>query len=83
MRQNFGECTDPRRGNLGLGQDVNPLLGDDDVRVYYENAVKRGPGAFVETANGFADFETAMRRKLLRELTAQIMGGTVQKARGG
>ena len=27
-----------------------------------------GPGAFVETALGFEDFEAAMRRKLEREL---------------
>ncbi len=44
------------------------------VTSYFENTVKRGPGAFVETANGFADFEAAMRRKLVRELTAQIIG---------
>lgn len=68
------------------GVIVNGLViteGDDDVRLYYENTVKRGPGAFVETADGFADFESAMRRKLLRELTAQIMGGTAQGVSGG
>ena len=35
---------------------------------YYEAEVIRGPGAFVEAADDFADFERAMTRKLLREL---------------
>ena len=35
---------------------------------YYQAQVTRGPGAFVETADDFADFENAMTRKLLREL---------------
>jgi len=60
------------------GVVVNGLAiseGGDGLRRYYEETVKRGPGAFVETANGFADFEAAMRRKLLRELTSQVTGG--------
>ena len=28
----------------------------------------QGPGAFVEAITDYADFETAMKRKLLREL---------------
>ncbi|MEO0371947.1 MAG: DUF1194 domain-containing protein, partial [Pseudomonadota bacterium] len=35
---------------------------------YYEAYVLRGAGAFVEPAIDFQDFETAMRRKLMREL---------------
>lgn len=35
---------------------------------YYETRVIRGPGAFVEAADDFEDFENAMTRKLLREL---------------
>ncbi|MBE0414462.1 DUF1194 domain-containing protein, partial [Yoonia sp.] len=38
--------------------------------------VIRGPGAFVEIANGFDDYEAAMRRKLIRELSAQVIGRT-------
>jgi hypothetical protein len=30
--------------------------------------VLHGPGAFLETAAGFADYERAMKRKLVREL---------------
>lgn len=35
---------------------------------YYQGFVLRGPGAFAETATDYADFERAMRRKLLREI---------------
>lgn len=35
---------------------------------YYEAYVLRGFGAFTEAANDYADFERAMRRKLIREL---------------
>ena len=41
---------------------------------YYRREVVRGPGAFVEVAQGFEDYTRAMRRKLLRELTSQMMG---------
>jgi len=37
---------------------------------YYSNEVLHGPGAFVEIADGFADYANAMERKLLRELQA-------------
>jgi len=56
---------------------VNGLtIGDPDAErvtlqeliTYYETNVLRGPGAFVEAATGFEDFEQAMTRKLLREL---------------
>lgn len=42
---------------------------------YYQEFVVQGPGAFVETAVDYADFEQAMRRKLLREL------GVIQMSR--
>ena len=35
---------------------------------YYQQFVIQGPGAFVEAADDYEDFERAMRRKLLREL---------------
>ncbi len=41
---------------------------------FYKGQVIRGPGAFVEIANGFEDYERAMRRKLERELTPPVMG---------
>ncbi len=44
------------------------------IRSYYETQVIRGPGAFVEEANGYEDYARAMTRKLLRELRVQIIG---------
>ncbi len=41
---------------------------------FYRDQVIRGPGSFLEVANGFEDYENAMERKLIRELSAQIMG---------
>lgn len=51
---------------------------------FYKGQVIRGPGAFVEIANGFEDYERAMRRKLERELTPPVIGsfGAMQTARG-
>lgn len=41
---------------------------------FYKGQVIRGPGAFVEIAQGFEDYERAMRRKLERELTPPVLG---------
>ena len=64
---------------LVIGRNGNlpelPGPGDlDDLVAYFQENVIRGPGAFVETANGFADYEDAMRRKLLRELQSFAIG---------
>ena len=59
------------------GMTVNGLaiLGEDpDIFDYFVTEVIRGPGAFVEVANGYADFEAAMRRKLERELEGPVIG---------
>ncbi len=45
-----------------------------ELAAYYAAYVIRGPLAFVETAIGFADYENAMRRKLLRELAVLTIG---------
>ena len=58
---------------LAVGVD-EPVHGDirqaeiAALQAYFRSEVIHGPGAFVETALGYADFEDAMRRKLLREL---------------
>ncbi len=44
----------------------------EDLADWYRAAVIRGPGAFVERAEGFPDFARAMRRKLLRELARPL-----------
>lgn len=41
---------------------------------FYKSQVVYGPGAFVEIAQGFEDYERAMRRKLERELTPPVIG---------
>ncbi|MEO0484667.1 MAG: DUF1194 domain-containing protein [Pseudomonadota bacterium] len=55
------------------GGDIRQLeVGE--LSAYYNASVIYGPGAFVETALGFKDFERAMRRKLLRELEGPVFG---------
>ncbi len=41
---------------------------------FYRSEVLRGPGAFLEIAQGFEDYERAMRRKLERELSNMVIG---------
>ncbi len=48
--------------------------GDKDLFEFFRNDVIKGPGAFVEIARNYDDFERAMRRKLLRELRARVIG---------
>ena len=60
-----------RRDHPLVGITVNGLaIGATRVTLarYYQQYVIQGPGAFVEMATDYADFERAMRRKLLREL---------------
>jgi len=85
-----GENNDAEEPETALGParaaiTVNALaIGEraEDLRVYYLENVARGPGAFVEVARDHADFERAMRRKLVRELTeAQVSGRPDPRAR--
>ncbi|MBD3680091.1 MAG: DUF1194 domain-containing protein [Rhodobacteraceae bacterium] len=68
------------------GVTVNGLainVANEDVELYYLNELIRGPGAFVEVAEGFGDFERAMRRKLLRETQARVIGRLEDAGRPG
>ncbi len=61
------------------GITVNGLViggdaGTPAVLDYYRREVLRGPGSFLEIAEGFEDYERAMRRKLLRELETRAVG---------
>ncbi|WP_100368031.1 DUF1194 domain-containing protein [Yoonia maricola] len=59
------------------GVVVNGLViarDDRAVQDYFQTHVIRGPTAFIEVAQGFTDFENAMRRKLLREVFTQVLG---------
>ena len=55
-------------GSDRLGQTDRRQAEIADLWAYYTVEVIRGPGAFVEVALGFEDFENAMARKLLKEL---------------
>ena len=46
----------------------------EGVDLYYAEELLHGPGAFLEIANNYADFERVMRRKLERELGSFLMG---------
>jgi Ca-activated chloride channel family protein len=58
------------------GVTVNGLVikgaWPDPVEFYLSNVV-RGDGAFLETTENFADYADAIKRKLLRELTPQLV----------
>ena len=48
--------------------------GGLDLVPYFKAELIRGPGAFVEVAAGFEDFERAITRKLLKELRVMAIG---------
>ncbi|MEP0963128.1 MAG: DUF1194 domain-containing protein [Roseobacter sp.] len=52
---------------------ANPQI-DAELVTFYKTELIRGPGAFVEIADGFKDYEDAMRRKLMRELSLPLIG---------
>lgn len=63
-----------RRGVLD-GFTVNGLAirgSEPDPAEYYRRHLIHGPGAFVETADGYEDFPRAIVRKLVRELAAPL-----------
>ena len=74
--------------NFPLAQvTVNGLTiggAEDDLAGYYLRELIKGPGAFVEIALDFNDFERAMRRKLVRELETRAIGqAPLPAAHGG
>jgi hypothetical protein len=62
----------------GLVVEAGPFAGEVGLIPFYEDVVLRGPGSFLEVADGFLDYENTMRRKLLRELLAQVLGANEQ-----
>ena len=50
------------------------LTQNVDVLQYYQRNIVRGPGSFVISARGFEDFQTAMTKKLYREVNDIIFG---------
>lgn len=63
---------------LVIGVD-DPATGDirqaeiGELSSYFKAEVILGPDAFVQTALGFADYERAMREKLIRELEGLVL----------
>lgn len=59
----------------GIVVNALAISGEDDgLAAYYRDELIRGPGSFVEEARDYADFERAIRRKLLREIKATAVG---------
>ncbi|MGV6847024.1 MAG: DUF1194 domain-containing protein [Marinibacterium sp.] len=60
----------------GLVVNAGEFEAETGLIDFYRRDVLRGAGAFLEIANGFDDYERAMRRKLEREMRPRILGGT-------
>jgi hypothetical protein len=58
----------------GLVVNAADFEAETGLIAFYEAEVLHGPGAFLMVANGFDDYERAMRRKLERELTPPAIG---------
>lgn len=65
----------------GLVINAADFEGELFLIPFFENNVLHGPGAFLEIAQGFEDFERAMRRKLERELTSLQIGALERAVR--
>jgi hypothetical protein len=72
-RANDGVSPAPLRDALALaGVTINGLCvlhEEPDLVEYFQQEVIGGPGAFAAVCKDYKDFATAMRRKLLRELS--------------
>ncbi len=61
-----------------------PILEGDEAETlegWYRDHVIGGPGSFLLPASGFDDFERAMRRKFVVEISAATCGGCVREVR--
>ena len=67
----------------GLVVNGADFEGETDLIPFFEQQVIRGPGAFIEIANGFADYADAMERKLIRELQVLSIGGALTRVTSG
>ncbi|MEM9277944.1 MAG: DUF1194 domain-containing protein [Pseudomonadota bacterium] len=58
-----------------------PILGVDfpDLDTYYRENVITGPGAFVVKADNFEDFGRAIRQKLLREISSNVVRNEIPR----
>jgi hypothetical protein len=67
----------------GLAINAADFEAETGLIAFYQREVLYGPGAFLEIAQGFEDYERAMRRKLERELTPLVIGQSVQASGAG
>ena len=67
----------------GLVVNAADFEGEVGLIAFYRGEVIVGPGAFLIVADGFDDFERAMRRKLERELTPPSIGALEQDGDAG
>ena len=58
----------------GLVVNAADFEGEVGLIAFYQGQVLHGPGAFLIVADGFEDYERAMRRKLVRELEPPAIG---------
>ncbi|MGH1412800.1 MAG: DUF1194 domain-containing protein [Pelagimonas sp.] len=59
----------------GITVNALAILGaDPDVVDHFTYEVLRGPGAFIETSQGYSGYERAMTRKLYREIETRVVG---------
>ena len=72
----------PFHGVTVNGLVVDARTHDTEVSLvdFYTRQVLRGPGAFLEIATGFADYQRAMQRKLERELRPPSIGSVPRNA---
>ena len=74
----------PRRiadGLAAIGYTVNALVirgADPDPYPFFRDQVIAGPGAFVEIAESYDDYPSAILRKLLREVEAPVAVGLAE-----
>ena len=67
----------------GLVVNAAEFTSETQLIDFYRNEVLWGPGAFMEVAQGFEDYERAMRRKLERELTPPVIGALSDPRQAG
>ncbi|MEL6211812.1 MAG: DUF1194 domain-containing protein, partial [Pseudomonadota bacterium] len=58
----------------GLVINAAEFTSETTLIEFYQTQVLWGPGAFMEVAQGFEDYERAMRRKLEREVLPALIG---------
>lgn len=62
----------------GLVVNAADYEAETQLIEFYQTQVLRGPGAFLEVAQGFEDYERAIRRKLERELSVPVFGALIE-----